>query len=571
MKSIFTKTFCFLLFTNQLIAQQIYYVSPNGDDNSTHPENINTPWKTFSKACSTAIAGSKVYFRGGVYNEKYINFINSGTSNQYIEFINYPNETPIFQGGNMAAYFILINGQSYIKITGIQFRQLIGNVIGIKVTGVSHHIEFKKCKISELFFSNNANDVPISTQNVNPLVFCGSDNITAINNIIVDSCEVSNCRTGYSEAITLVGNVSNFVVSNNYINNTGNIGIVAAGYYNWCNSSASNSQARNGIIRGNLVENCRSLAAIAAGIYVDGGKNIIIEQNTVRNGQRGFQINCENHHNIAGASADKIIIRSNLAYNNSRGGIGLGTQSTGNVTNSWIINNTCVNNFKSQTEPGDGGVYQDFGELNLDHSSDCFIRNNIFYSSISGRNKLMNSYPSSPITNLSTDYNVWFDTFNYMPYFVFASTAYVGLNALKTAINKELNSKFENPNFVNVATADFRLSSESSPAYDFSDANSVSIDSAGTQDLAKKIRMKNKLHDAGAYEFQCPSSDISINYPLTYKTYFFETNGKIFINSVINSNKKVTLKSPKAVLFQTGFFNPQSTTLQTNSTGCNNL
>jgi hypothetical protein len=559
-----------LIITKQAIAQQTYYVSPTGDDFSLTPTNINTPWKTFNKACNTAMAGDKVFFRGGIYSEKYINFVNSGLPNNYIQFENYAAEIPIFKGGNVAAYFIFIENKNYIKIKGLQFRQLLGaNSVGIKVTGSSHHIQITKCKISELYFSSNALAVPTPSENVSPLVFCGSDNINAINNILVDSCEISNCRTGYTEALTLVGNVTDFVVSNNRINNTGNIGIVAAGFYNWCNASPLYAQARNGFIKGNIVENCRSLAAIAAGIYVDGGRNIVVEQNIAKNGQRGFQINCENQYNIAGASADSVIVRNNLSFNNSRGGIGLGTQGSGNVKNSWILNNTCYNNFKAQTEPGDGGVFQDFGEINLDKSSNCTVSNNIFYSAIGGRSKMMNSYPISPIVNLNTNYNVWFDEFDGLPYFVYNGIAFLGLQAFKTGTNKDTNSKFSNPDFTNLPLLDFRLSSETSPAYDFSNPESIFLEKTGFKDFAKKERIKNFLADAGALELQCINTDILINTPLTNNNYFFETSGKITINVPINTNSKIYINASKYVLFENGFNSLQNVVLVTKLDGCN--
>lgn len=567
------KFFLYILFFNltiKLTAQHIYYVSPTGNDGSETPTNINTPWKTFAKACSTAGAGDKVYFRGGTYNETFINFTKSGSANNYIEFLNYSNENPVFDGLAADKYFISISSKNYIKINGIHFKNLNGSAWAVKVDGDSHHIEFKNCQFSKLYALNGGQ--------FNPLVFCGSNEISPISAILVDNCSIFDCRTGTSEALTFVGNVSGFIVTNNHINNTGNIGIVAAGFYNWCNSSPSNSQARNGIIRGNLVENCRSSIAIAAGIYVDGGKNIIIEQNICRNGQRGFQINCENQYSVVGAAADKVIIRNNLAYNNSRGGIGLGGclgQSwckNGRIMNSWILNNTCANNYNKNILEPDEVTPQDYGELNLDYSEKCTIRNNIFYSSIEGRSKLLNSwqFANTFVIELTSNYNIWFNTFTNTPTFMFEKRERYGLADFKQFESKDINSKFQNPNFTDAANADFRLNSELSPAYDFSDAATVVIDSAGTKDLIGKARMKNLLPDAGAYEFQCPSGDITISNPLTYRAYLFETNGKIVINKPISPSIKVVLNAKKSILFQYGAFIPSGVLFETRRDGCSN-
>jgi hypothetical protein len=147
------------------------YVSPTGNDASVNPENINTPLRTFSKACSLAVAGDKVYFRGGTYLEKYINFINTGTANNYIEFLNYGSEIPVFDGENTNAYFILITSLNYIKISGIRFKKLIGQNSGVKIDGTSHHIEIRNCHFSELYFSGTATDIPTTVNTFNPLVF----------------------------------------------------------------------------------------------------------------------------------------------------------------------------------------------------------------------------------------------------------------------------------------------------------------------------------------------------------------------------------------------------------------
>lgn len=74
-------TFClliFILFTACLQAQNVYYIAPDGNDNSANAKHINTPWQSFHKACTTASPGDKVYFRGGTYNQKGANCTQSG-------------------------------------------------------------------------------------------------------------------------------------------------------------------------------------------------------------------------------------------------------------------------------------------------------------------------------------------------------------------------------------------------------------------------------------------------------------------------------------------------------------
>jgi hypothetical protein len=47
--------------------------------------------------------------------------------------------------------------------------------------------------------------------------------------------------------------------------------------------------ARNGVIRGNVVYNCKSPYASAAGIYADGADDVLIERNICYNNQYGLK------------------------------------------------------------------------------------------------------------------------------------------------------------------------------------------------------------------------------------------------------------------------------------------
>lgn len=153
---------------------------------------------------------------------------------------------------------------------------------------------------------------------------------------------------------------------------------------------------------------------------------------------------------------------------------------------------------------------------------------------------------------------------------MFEKRDWYGLTNFKTNESKDQSSRSVNPLLQDVASANFRLNSESSPAYDFSDLSSVVTDSAGIKDLAGKTRVKNFRPDAGAYEYQCPTSDIVIAIPLTYKTYLFETNGRIIVNQPVNPAVKVVFNAKKSVLFQNGTILPSSSKVETQTVGCSN-
>src|SRR6218665_1989494 len=184
MKTSFCLILIFLLAA-QTKAQNVYYVDPNGDDNSDDPKNINTPWQSFNKACNTAQAGDKVYFRGGTYAQKGANCTHSGNSAQYIEYRNYANEQPIFDGGNtntINEYFLNFNNTSYVRVKGISFRNLTGNATyGIKVMGESHHFDIIKCQLSAMYSSPDPADTGSNTSN--PLLILGNSLANAVHHI----------------------------------------------------------------------------------------------------------------------------------------------------------------------------------------------------------------------------------------------------------------------------------------------------------------------------------------------------------------------------------------------------
>ncbi len=80
----------------------------------------------------------------------------------------------------------------------------------------------------------------------------------------------------------------------------------------------------------------------AGGIYVDGGKDNIIEQNYSYNNDIGVEIASEH----AGKATSNITVRSNVIYNNRLTGIAMGgyDDERGSTVNSKIVNNTLYKN-----------------------------------------------------------------------------------------------------------------------------------------------------------------------------------------------------------------------------------
>ena len=363
-----------LLFWKVTTFSQNFYVDKNhssASDSNAGSEAL--PWATIQHAANSATPGSTVHIKAGTYYETiWLNV--SGTAGNYITFTNYGSDVVNIDGGStgMQTLLFAIFDKDYIKINGLNFQNATGNFSsGIYIAEGSDFIEITNNKISNIHFSNNALDPVTPTTNVNPFVVYNEFGSDSCSDIIVTGNEISDCRTGFSESLTLSGNVENFLVANNTIHDVTNIGIDIAGGYG-VSSDPATDMARNGSVTGNTTYNCVSSYAVSAGIYVDGGQNVLIEKNTSYQNGRGFEVGCEQ----VGHVTTGIIVRNNLAYKNLEAGIGIGgydftNGNTGKVTDSQILNNTFYNNNTSN-------IWN--GELLVEYTENCTIENNIFSS-----------------------------------------------------------------------------------------------------------------------------------------------------------------------------------------------
>jgi len=143
---------------------------------------------------------------------------------------------------------------------------------------------------------------------------------------LIDGNEIYNCKLGWSESLVLNGNVEEFIVSNNIVHDNNNIAYDFIGHEGEC-PNPELDQARNGLVVGNIAYNIDSRGnqaygneASADAFYVDGGKDIIIERNTVYNCNIGIEIASEH----GGKSTSGIIVRNNLVRENIALGITFG-------------------------------------------------------------------------------------------------------------------------------------------------------------------------------------------------------------------------------------------------------
>lgn len=481
------KIFLLLLFLLPCGAySQAFHVKKGGDDANSGSESA--AWQSIQHAMDHATPGSTVHIHAGTYNERlYVNV--SGTDNHYITFKNHQNDEVIIDGAGLSnAALIEIYDVHHVAIEGLIIRNNVQlDAVGILVNGACDHIRLKGNTVENIHFSANPAAVANENTNAQPIIVYGSDASHAITDLEIINNVVRNCRPGYSEALAVNGNVDGFVVSGNKVHDITNIGIDIIGHEGVCDNPALD-QARNGVIRGNVVFNCQSPYATAAGIYVDGGAHLLIDRNTLYNNQWGIEIGCEN----VGTTTSDITVSNNFIYQNQSAGIALGGYDyprTGKVVDVRIVNNTLYNNDQSNDYTG---------EIYFFYTEDCSLQNNICYAK-NTRDYLFSTEDLTPSRNLKMNYNLWFIDGQANIYW--NKKDYGSLSEFTAVSSLEINGLFVDPQFVNSSLTDPDLHLR---------ANSTAINAGSpsnltwsrAEDFDGDVRVNGARIDIGADELE---------------------------------------------------------------------
>lgn len=533
-------TFCFCIVYLVSFSQVKYVDVTNGND-SNDGNSTSSAWQTIQKAMDEATPGTTVYIRNGVYTEPDLQLNVSGTSGATISFRNYPGEAPLISGNNQQGTLLYIENRSYFEIYGLTFANLVGNnSVGVEITGNTHDFNFRKNKIHDISWTANTSAIPTANDNANAFVIYGSTN-PGVWDFTIDSCEIYNNATGYSESLTLDGNVYNFFISYNSVHDNSNIGILCAGHYGVF-TDPDLDQTRFGRIYDNICYNNASNYATSAGIYIDGGKEIEVFRNLCYGNGYGIEVGAEED-----GTTSLIRIYGNLVYDNLQGGIAVGgydTGTTGQVTQSLIRNNTLYNN---------GVSGNSLGELYITKVSNTVFENNVFVSK--GTGKLITKEVISPQSANTFQYNLWFSEGNFDAYI--DGTNYNTFDGMNAALN-ETNSVNADPAFENTTTFYDLHVVDGSPAINAGNPDCFifpyETDFDGTE------RVLNLVIDIGAYEwyvtslpeltenwlqiFPNPGSDITLihmKHPGTLKIH--DSNGRIIMECAIQSEHYLNMES----------------------------
>ena len=474
-----------------------YFVSTTGVD--TNSGSISAPWATPQHAASTVGAGSTVYLESGSYKPFTVNVSGSATSG-YTTFTNYPGEAATIDGtlftGTGEAGLVQITNENYITISGLNIvngSSSSGSFSpdGILVSGSDNHINIDNNTIHNIVTTDTD-----SYASAHGILVLGNSSSGDIDNITLNNNQVYSLQTGWSESVTLNGDVTSFTVENNTIHDNNNIGLDLAGGYG---VSPLVDQARNGEVNNNTIYNCSTYSNPVythnyecAGLYFDGSTNITAERNTVNNNDFGVQVSAEN----SGKVSSYITVRDNVIYSNAITGLGIGGFGTGNggTSNCTFVNNTIY---------GDDTLGQYNGEILVRfHTTGNLFENNIVYALSPQATFVRNEAPSDSDTIGTFDYNCYYCTAGAASsnWYWINEAYYSGFSAWTniTGYTEDAHSVFANPLFVSLTSPNFNLST-GSPALNSGNYLLGSTD-YGSYDFASNARTIGSTIDMGAFE-----------------------------------------------------------------------
>lgn len=473
-----------------------YYVSTTGS-NTNDGLSISSTWLTIQYAVDQVGPGDEVQVLGGVYNEL-VEFQNSGNATGKITLKNYQNDRPIIDATGLSLSsgsisIVKIEDKNYIEVSGFEIRNLITSSssifpAGIWILGDAHDITLSNNVIHDI--QHNA-----AMEGAHGIGVYGTKSTASIYNVSITGNEIYDCVLAYSETLVLNGNVRDFEVNYNIVHDTNNIGIDFIGHEGTCPDPLQD-QARDGVCIGNLVYNIDTRTnpayageASAAGIYVDGGKNILIEQNEIFQTNLGIELASE----WPGKLTSEINVRNNFVYNCHVVGLAIGGYDSqrGETRNCNIVNNTFYGNDTDNVGWGSEILIQYYCYDNV-------IKNNIFHAKDNG---IQLAYWNNTGSNNDFDNNMFYNTGS--EEYSWQGTYYPSYSNWKVASGQESNGTSQAPLLIDPDNGDVRLSS-TSPCIDAGVDLGAAI--VGANDFDGNVRIEGVNIDIGAHEYTSLSS-----------------------------------------------------------------
>src|ERR1700723_4395258 len=476
------------------------YVSTTGSDSNSGTQTA--PWRSVQHAADNVRAGGTVDVRGGIYEELVSIHASGNASDGYITFRSYPGEIAILDAGRFTPTgrtgILTIHNQSYVRIEGFEIRNFRTAEhrlapLGIDVSGAGSHIELLKNNVHHIEQTFTGRDAPGRGGNGFGIAVYGTDAKTPITDLIIDGNEVHHLKTGSSESLVVNGNVTNFRITHNTVHDNNNIGIDVIGFERTAPDPAVD-QARDGVVSENLVYDITSRGNPAYGedqssdgIYVDGGTRVLIERNVIHDVDFGIEL-ASDHKNRA---TSYILARNNLIYHCHTAGVSIGgyDPQRGHTDHCTVVNNTLYDNDTSATGSGEFQM-----QWNM---ADDIFENNIVYAGSRcliavNKSKVDKTQPPATI-----DHNLYYcDAGANASKWIEAGDNITGFDKYVQSTGTAAISTFSNPRFVDAATKDVQLRSDS-PAIG---SGAIAKLPTGEFDLDGSPRIKNGKIDLGCYQ-----------------------------------------------------------------------
>lgn len=430
-------------------------------------------------------------------NTPYFEKLRITTSN--IRLAAEPGHQPILDGTGVAgAHMILVDGTTTpvdgVVIEGFEIRNNLGvsDGSGIRILGAGDGIEIRGNEIHHMTGSDAMGITVYATEAI------------PVSNLVIDGNTIRDCEPARSEALVLNGNVDGFLVSNNVVRDVNNIGIDCIGGETDIQPNP-NLVCRNGVIRGNTVlrANSQYEGGYGAGIYVDGGRDVVIENNVVSGCDLGIEIGAEN----AGRLTEGIVVRNNVLHANEKAGLVFGgyAANVGRASNNSFTGNTLYKN-NTLGPSGQGRFFRGngVGEIWVQFGANNRLANNLVYAG--SEDVFVASYEPAENPPNRFDYNLYFSDTGGLADGEFGNHGvyHQGFSAWQSASGQDANSVAADPLLSDPASGNFHIAA-SGPAADAGDpAFAAAPDEV---DLDGQPRQLGARVDIGADEGACGNGD----------------------------------------------------------------
>lgn len=319
-----------------------YFVSPQG--NNSNAGTFVEPWKTVQKAADSARAGDTVLIRGGTYTDGFT-LRTSGNKDAPITFRNFQDEHPLFDLGVTNAF----SAPKRIELqaaAGIAFPISWIVIEGLEITNAYEGFRFY-----------NATDVIIRHNSIHDTFYSGIEGIGGLR-VTIDGNKINaiglkdlanKSNDDNDHGMHLTG--SDYVITNNIVNDVRSYGIHLAGYQFSSSKYADreHSGIRNARVANNVIANSRFHTGVA--LWEDAA-NTKIENNIFYQNARELSTGAQAGVDLLFSGAGHTI-RNNIFYHPSKldfspGGSGLSISENNSNADPKFVN-ASIGNFHLQT------------------------------------------------------------------------------------------------------------------------------------------------------------------------------------------------------------------------------